>query len=75
MTGMEYCTIDVHQIASRGNVVLTERTDCMCRADGSVICRFAIMGAFEVRDRQVARYSDYYADSEIKQLVPALGTR
>jgi limonene-1,2-epoxide hydrolase len=73
MTGMEYCTIDIHQIASRGDVVLTERTDRMHRVDGSVICQFAIMGAFEVRDGQVARYSDYYADSEIKRLVPALG--
>src|SRR6058998_2982221 len=65
MTGMAYCTIEVHNICSRGDVVLTERTDRMHREDGSVIAEFAIMGAFEVRDGKIARYSDYYADSEI----------
>jgi limonene-1,2-epoxide hydrolase len=74
LTGMEYCTIDIHNICSRGDVVLTERTDRMHRADGSIICEFAIMGAFQVRDGQITRYSDYYADSEIKQLVPALAS-
>ena len=73
LTGMEYCTIEVHHLVSRGDIVLTERTDRMHRADGEVICTFAIMGAFEVRDGQIARYSDYYADSEIKALVPDLG--
>ncbi len=72
VTGMDYCTIELHNISSRGDVVLTERTDRMHREDGSLIAEFAIMGAFEVSDGKVARYSDYYADSEIKSLVPAL---
>ena len=60
--GMEYCTIDILNIASVGNVVLTERLDRMHTADGSIACGFVfrIMGTFEVRDGKIARYTDYY---------------
>jgi limonene-1,2-epoxide hydrolase len=33
---------------------------------------FPIMGTFEVRDGKIARYTDYFADGEIKGLVPRL---
>ena len=57
--GMEYCTADILHIASDGDVVLTERVDRMHRADGSVLADFRIMGAFELRDGRICRYSDY----------------
>lgn len=59
---MEYCTIEILNIASAGDVVLTERIDRMHRADGSVVLDFAfrIMGTFELRDGLIARYTDYY---------------
>src|SRR5271156_6061101 len=57
--GMEYCTIDVLHIASVGDVVLSERVDTMHRADGTPIMAFRIMGAIEVRDGRIVRYTDY----------------
>jgi limonene-1,2-epoxide hydrolase len=59
-TGMEYCTIEELHLASHGDVVLTERIDTMCRPDGSEIVSFRIMGAIEVRDGRIARYTDYF---------------
>jgi len=58
--GMEYCVIEVLNIASDGDMVLTERIDHCYREDGSLIFDFRIMGTFEVRDGRIARYTDYY---------------
>lgn len=58
-TGMEYCTIDVLNIASVGDVVLSERVDTMHRADGAPIMTFRLMGALEVRGGLIVRYTDY----------------
>ncbi len=59
-TGMEYCTIELVNLVGAGDVVLSERIDTMCRADGSPIMSFRIMGAIEVRDGRIARYTDYF---------------
>lgn len=64
-TGMEYCTIDVLNIASVGDVVLSERVDTMHRADGTPIMAFRIMGAIEVRDGRIVRYTDYLDTASI----------
>src|SRR5436189_268628 len=53
---MEYCTYDLHNIASRGDIVLTERTDHVHRADDSIIVSIPIMGAFKVRDGKLCVY-------------------
>jgi len=58
-TGMTYCTIEVLNIASVGDVVLTERVDSMYRADGTKIMEFRLMGAIELRDGLIVRYTDY----------------
>lgn len=58
-TGMTYCTIDVLNIASVDHVVLTERVDSMYRANGTKITEFRLMGAIEVRDGLIVRYTDY----------------
>ena len=60
--GMEYCTIDILNIASAGDVVLTERVDRMHRADGTLMFDFAfrIMGTFVIQDDKIIRYTDYY---------------
>jgi limonene-1,2-epoxide hydrolase len=77
LTGMEYCTIDVLHIASAGDVVLTERVDTMHRSDGSVILDFRLMGALEVRDGKVTRYTDYLdtlaTATTLEQLAAAMG--
>lgn len=67
---MEYCTAELHHIASRGNIVLTERTDRVHLLDGSVAIEIPIMGTFEVRDGRIARYADYNADSPIRERFP-----
>jgi limonene-1,2-epoxide hydrolase len=64
-TGMTYCTIDVLNIASVGDVVLTERVDSMYRADGTKIMEFRLMGAIELRDGVIARYTDYLDTASI----------
>jgi limonene-1,2-epoxide hydrolase len=58
-TGMTYCTIEVLNIASVGDAVLTERVDSMYRADGTKIMEFRLMGAIELRDGLIVRYTDY----------------
>lgn len=68
--GMEYCTATIHNMASRGNIVLTERTDRVHFADGTVAIAIPIMGTFEVRDGKIARYSDYSADGPVKARFP-----
>jgi limonene-1,2-epoxide hydrolase len=59
-TGMEYCTVEMLHVAAAGDVVLSERIDTMRRADGSEIMSFRIMGAIELRDGKITRYSDYF---------------
>jgi limonene-1,2-epoxide hydrolase len=64
-TGMTYCTIDVLNIASVGDVVLTERVDKMYRADGTEIMEFRLMGAIELRNGLIVRYTDYLDTASI----------
>lgn len=67
---MEYCTAELLNIASNGNVVLTERIDRVHSADGSVAIEIPIMGSFTVQDGKIERYADYNADSPIKARFP-----
>lgn len=65
-TGMEYCEITLHAIASRGDTVLTEREDAMYRADGSLFMSFRIAGAVVVQNGLIVRYTDYCDLSPLK---------
>lgn len=67
---MEYCTAELRSLASRGEVVLTERIDRVHDADGNTLIEIPIMGTFLVRDGKIARYADYNADSPIKERFP-----
>lgn len=67
---MEYCTAELLNIASNGDIVLTERIDRVHSADGSVAIEIPIMGSFTVSDGKIARYADYNADSPIKERFP-----
>jgi limonene-1,2-epoxide hydrolase len=64
-TGMTYCTIELLNIASVGDVVLTERVDSMYRADGTKIMEFRLMGAIELLDGLIVRYADYLDSAPI----------
>jgi limonene-1,2-epoxide hydrolase len=72
LTGMEYCTIEIYNMASSGNVVLTERLDTMYREDDSVILPYRIMGALEVRDGKICRYTDYFDTVPTREAFPHL---
>jgi limonene-1,2-epoxide hydrolase len=74
-TGMEYCTIEIYNLASVGNVVLTERLDTMYRDDDSVILPYKIMGALEVRDGKICRYTDYFDTVPTREAFPHLFSR
>jgi len=58
-TGMTYCTIEILNLASVDHVVLTERVDSMYRADGTKIMEFRLMGALELLNGLIVRYTDY----------------
>jgi limonene-1,2-epoxide hydrolase len=73
VTGMEYCVIDVLHIACIGDVVLTERIDTMNRADGTEIMSFRLMGAIELHDGLIVRYTDYFDTAPIARGLPAVG--
>lgn len=70
---MDYCTAELLNIASRGDIVLTERIDRVHSADGTALIAIPIMGSFTVRDGKIARYADYNADSPIKERFPRHG--
>lgn len=67
---MDYCTAELRNISSRGNIVLTERIDRVHLADGTVAIEIPIMGSFTVENGKIARYADYNADSPIKNRFP-----
>lgn len=50
--------IEVVQIASRGNVVFTERIDRMTLAGKRIVLPCA--GVFEIRDGKIAAWRDYF---------------
>jgi limonene-1,2-epoxide hydrolase len=58
-TGMTDCEIDIQTIASAGNIVMSERSDKMFRADGSLIMDFRLASAIEIKDGKIVRYTDY----------------
>jgi limonene-1,2-epoxide hydrolase len=64
---MEWCTAELRNMASRGDVVLTERVDRVFLADGTEAIAIPIMGCFTVQDGRIARYADYNADSPIRE--------
>jgi limonene-1,2-epoxide hydrolase len=66
-TGLAYCRVDMLHLVAAGDVVLTERVDTMYRSDGSEIMAFRIMGAVEVRDGRIVRYTDYFDTFPVRQ--------
>jgi limonene-1,2-epoxide hydrolase len=73
-TGMQYCKIDILHIATAGDVVLSERVDTMLRADGTEIRTFRLMGAVEVREGHIVRYTDYFDTAPIRLAEPPATT-
>lgn len=59
LIGMAEARIEVKNVASRGNVVFTERVDRLYRADGTLISEPPIVGIFEIENGKVARWREY----------------
>jgi limonene-1,2-epoxide hydrolase len=57
-TGVERIEFRVLNIASTGDVVLTERVDKFVMPDKTI--ELPVMGTFEVRDGKIAKWRDYF---------------
>lgn len=55
---VDECAWEVLHIASKGNVVLTERVDRFVR--GADRITIPVMGAFEIADGRIAHWRDYF---------------
>lgn len=64
--------VEVHNIASKDNVVFTERTDVGRQLDGTEIMTVPVTGVFELRDGKIARWIDYFDPAELLQRISVL---
>lgn len=55
---VDECEWELLNIASHGEVVLTERIDRFCRGADRIVV--PVMGAFEVRDGRIVQWRDYF---------------
>jgi len=60
--GMSF-SVDMHHIATTGDVVLTERTDHL--GVGRWTASFWVCGTFEVRDGRIALWDDHFATGNV----------
>jgi limonene-1,2-epoxide hydrolase len=67
ISNMPYGWVEYIAIASSGNMVLTERVDHLFNADKTKKHATKIMGAFEVKDGKIIRYSDYFDPRQFLQ--------
>jgi limonene-1,2-epoxide hydrolase len=58
--GLETVKIDIINIASKGDVVHTERVDHMVGPDGATIASLPVAGVFTVKNGKIARWADYF---------------
>jgi limonene-1,2-epoxide hydrolase len=52
--------IDDLVLSGVGNRVYAERLDHFCASDGTVILTVRALGVFEIRDRKIAHWRDYF---------------
>jgi limonene-1,2-epoxide hydrolase len=64
--------VTIHNIASKGNVVFTERTDVGRQLDGTEIMTVPVTGVFELRDGRICRWVDYFDPAELLQRISVL---
>lgn len=58
----------VRNLAVNGDVVLTERLDMIRNAEGA-LCGVPVMGAFEVRDGKITRWTDYWDSALVAKIL------
>ena len=59
-TGASALRVDMLALAEVENMVLTERIDHLCAADGTVVMSLAVMGTFEIADGKITGWRDYF---------------
>lgn len=64
---VDVCDWQLTHIASRGNVVLTERVDRFVRGEDHIVV--PVMGAFEVSAGRIAKWRDYFDMGALKPQV------
>jgi limonene-1,2-epoxide hydrolase len=52
--------VDYRNIIGAGDVVMVERQDYLCRADGTVVVSMSVAGVFVFRGALICRWSDYF---------------
>lgn len=61
---------EVYAIASRDDVVLTQRHEVWTNTDGATIVEsLPVMGTFEVRDGKIASWKDYFDPTKLSHLM------
>jgi limonene-1,2-epoxide hydrolase len=71
VSGVERCLVDIRNLWVVDHVVITERIDTMCRADGGVLAAAPVVGIMEFDDRgQVVRWSEYFDSANLSGLAP-----
>jgi limonene-1,2-epoxide hydrolase len=63
--------IETTHIASRGNVVLTERIDTFTLGD--LVAPLPVMGIFELRDGRVFAWRDYFDLAQVTAMLSGAG--
>ncbi len=63
-SGVETTNVEVHRLSATGDTVFTERTDHLCRADGSVIVSIPCAGVMTLKGGKLVRFADYYDPRE-----------
>lgn len=64
LAGVETTKVEVHRLSATGDTVFTERTDHLCRADGSVVVSIPCAGVMTLKDGKIVRFADYYDPRE-----------
>lgn len=58
--GFASLIVEMVSIVAAGNIVMTERVDHLCDADGKRVVTLRLMGVFEIRDGKIAAWRDYF---------------
>jgi len=70
--GLETVKIDVINMASKGDIVHTERVDHMVRADGTHIASLPVAGILTVKNGKITRWVEYFDPRQILEIFAAL---
>ncbi len=67
--GVETIVADVQNLASDGNVVISERLDYLVNAKGDTIGEVSVAGVMELRDGKIIRWHDYFDPTPLGALL------